>query len=153
MAPPFVITAALLPLKKRWLIYAPVVITLCGFWSLVPDVSVYYGRKLGLDEMRGFMHDKIGNLFFFHKAMDLLSGEIEHEMTPPPEAAAGRAPRPAVPRIGVGGVWGLMAVACMYLCIILGYVVYIRRLLAELREQRVLIKSLSARSGDPPSRP
>jgi hypothetical protein len=118
---PFVVTAALLPTKRRWLIYAPVVITLCGLWSLVPDIPVYFARKFHGDEMRWFVHEKIGNLFFFHKALDHL-GET-------------------------GGVWGLAMVVSMYVCIILGYVVYIRHLLKDIREKKAVIRALSVRAG------
>jgi hypothetical protein len=130
------------------LIYAPVVITFCGFWSLVPDVSVYYGRKLGRDELRWFMHDKIGDLFFLHRSFDLWAGEMSKA---PPEPGKGEADtttsEEGLPHAGVGGVWGLVLVVCMYLCMILGYLVYIRRLLRELDMKRAVIQSLSSRLG------
>ena len=120
MVPPFVVTAALLPTKKRWLVYAPIVITLCGVWSLVPDIPVFFARKFHGDELRWFMHERIGNLFFLHKALDQF-GEI-------------------------GGVWGLTLVVTMYFGMILAYVLYIRGLRKELENNRALIRALSMRS-------
>ncbi len=147
MLPPFLITAALLPLKKRWLVYAPVVITLCGCWSLIPDIFVYYGRKMGRNELRWLMHDKLGDLFFLHRTLDRLGGEFYGD--PPPPVSPSGAPIPQHPQHG--GVWGLALVVFMYTCIILGYVVYIRRLLHAVKEKEALIRALSAaRSPGPP---
>lgn len=150
MLPPFIISAALLPLKKRWLVYAPVVITFCGFWALIPDVPVYYARKLGGDDLRWFMHKKIGNLFFFHQALDTWKG-VPSSSPRPSGAKEQSVIHTDSHDYPGGGVWGLMLISCMYFCIILAYIIYIRRLWQDITYKNSIIQALSNKARNKPS--
>ena len=73
----------LLPSKRtrKALIYWPFVMTACGLWALVPDISELYAAYPSLPfykfftspELKAFLHQKQFDLvFFFHPTMDRL---------------------------------------------------------------------------------
>lgn len=99
------------PRTRRWLVYAPLWVSACGVWALVPDLpqilrqypSVPNYRVITSHQMKTVLHEERFNwLFFFHASLD--HNEEGGEL--------------------VGMAWILV----FYNAMVLAYIVYVRRL-------------------------
>jgi len=104
-----VLGALLVAVRRRWLIYLPLIMSVCGLLALMPDIVARAGGHVswldaGTYRHRAYSHGAAMNVFFFHPWLDRVPWLETQEMTN----------------------LGFHLVALMYLVAMCGYVAYIR---------------------------
>ncbi len=111
--------AAVFTRKRSWLLAAPLVMTACGAFALIPDIPevfhdydwLPFAAELGTRSLKNLFHGPLGNIFFGHSWLDM--------------------------RISKGEVIGLAGVIVMYSLCLLYYLWEILRLRRELVRCRI----------------
>lgn len=96
---------------RRWVLYLPVVMLLCGVWSMMPDFPKLLGglglMEGGSDTKLEWARDPAWNVCFFHYSIDMLATE--------PDGSLGKWLWDTSP------FWGIGIFVVSFAAVVLGY--------------------------------